>query len=260
MPHILAAKAVGPYSFSAIWNTVINATGYYVDVFTQDLTVYPPTKTYLEGYQNKLVADTSLTVNVSNDLTTYYYQIRGTNNNTLFTPMSDSTSLTTTDGTPVVLPATLTDTYSFKANWQRANYASGYYLDVFTVDSNTGDTTWLDGYKDFYLTKNYLELSDLDDQTTYNYRVRATNGTITSRTSSVMTTATIKASEILAYSKDRVIVLKGMDRGGKVQLHSTDGRLVASANSNRIAVTKPGIYLITATFDGKVKHLKIFVQ
>ncbi len=259
-PHILAAKAVGPYSFSAVWNTVINATGYYVDVFTQDLSVYPPIKTYLDGYQNKLVADTSLTVNVSNDLTTYYYQIRGTNNNTLFTPMSDSTSLTTTDGTPVILPATLTDTYSFKANWQKANYASGYYLDVFTLDINTGDTTWLDGYTNFYLTKNYLELSDLDDQTTYNYRVRATNGTITSRTSSVMTTATIKASEILAYSKDRVIVLKGMDRGGKILLHSTDGRLVASANSNRIAVDKPGIYLITATFDGKVKHLKLFVQ
>jgi len=259
-PNILAAKAVGPYSFSAVWNTVINATGYYVDVFTQDLSVIPHVKTYLTGYQNKLVTDTFLTVNVANDLTTYYYQIRATNNNTLFTPMSDSTSLTTTDGTPVVLPATLTDKYSFRANWQNANYASGYYLDVFTVDNNSGDTTWLEGYKNFYLTKNYLELIDLDDQTNYSYQVRATNGTVTSRASSVMTVATIKASEILAYSKDRIIVLKGMDKGGKVLLHSTDGRLIASANNNRIAVSKPGIYLITANFDGKVKHLKLLVQ
>jgi len=255
-PHILAAKAVGPYSFSAIWNTVINATGYYVDVFTQDQSV----KTYLNGYQNKLVTDTFLTVNVANDLTTYYYQIRATNNNTLYTPMSDITSLTTTDGTPVVLPATLTEKYSFRANWQKANYASGYYLDVFTVDNITGDTTWLEGYKNFYLTKNYLELSDLDDQTTYKYMVRATNGTVTSRASSVMTTETIKASEIMAYSKDRIIVLKGMDKGGEVLLHSTDGRLVASAINNRIAVSKPGIYMITATFDGKVKHFKLLVQ
>ncbi|MCX6308441.1 MAG: hypothetical protein NTY32_06305, partial [Bacteroidia bacterium] len=109
--------------------------------------------------------------------------------------MSDSISLTTTDGTPVVLPATLLDNYSFRANWQKANYANGYYVDVFTVDSNTGDTTWLEGYKDFYLTKTFLELSDLDDQTTYKYKVRATNGTITSRASSVMSTETTKASQ-----------------------------------------------------------------
>lgn len=258
-PVVLAAKAVGPYSFSAVWNSVINATGYYVDVFTQDLSVNPPVKTYLNGYQNKLVADTFLTVNVTNDRTTYYYQVTATNNNTLFTPISESTSLTTTDGTPVSLPATLVEEYSFRANWQKANYATGYYMDVFTVDSNTGDTTWLEGYKNFYLTKNYLELIDLDDQTTYKYVVRATNGTVTSRSSTVMTTETIKASEILAYSKDRVIVLKGMDRGGKVIIHSPDGRLVASVNSNQIAVYKPGIYLITATFDGKVKHLKLLV-
>ncbi|MCX6308440.1 MAG: M6 family metalloprotease domain-containing protein, partial [Bacteroidia bacterium] len=79
-PHILAAKAVGPYSFSAVWNSVVNATGYYVDVFTQDLSVNPTVKTYLTGYQNKLVTDTFLTVLVANDLTTYYYQIRATNN------------------------------------------------------------------------------------------------------------------------------------------------------------------------------------
>lgn len=258
-PTILAAKAVGPYSFSAVWNSVINATGYYVDVFTQDLSQTPSVKTYLAGYQNKLVADTFLTVNVMGDLTTYYYQIRATSNNNLFTPMSDSTSLTTTDGTPVALPATLLDTYSFRANWQNANYATGYYLDVFTVDSNTGDTTWLDGYKNFYLTKNYQELSDLDDQTTYKYLVRATNGTVISRGSSVMTTATIKASEILAYAKDRILYLKGMDRGGKILIHSMDGRLVVSSNSTHIAVNNPGIYLITATFDGKVKHLKLLV-
>jgi len=258
-PTILATKAIGPYSFSAVWNSVINATGYYVDVFTQDLSVTPSVKTYLTGYQNKLVADTFLTVNVVGDLTTYYYQIGAINNNTLFTPMSNITSLTTTDGTPVALPATLMDKYSFRANWQKANYATGYYLDVFSVDSNTGDTTWLEGYKNFYLTKTYQELSNLDDQTTYKYLVRATNGTVTSRGSSVITTVTIKASEILAYSKDRSIYLKGMDRGGKVLIHSTDGRLVASGTSNHFAVINPGIYLITATFDGKVNHLKLLV-
>ena len=257
-PNVLAAKAVGPYSFSAVWNSVENATGYYVDVFTQDFSVNPSVKTYLTGYQNKLVTDTFLTVHVANDLTTYYYQIKATNN-TFFTPMSDSISLTTTDGTPVALPATLLDTYSFKANWQKSNYATGYYLDVFTIDSNTGDTTWLDGYKHFYLKKTYQELNDLDDQTTYHYMVRATNGTVTSRGSSVISTSTFKASEIMAYAKDRIIVLKGTDKGALVVLHSIDGRLVLSSYSNRIPVSEPGIYLISVVFNGKVRHLKLFV-
>ncbi len=161
---------------------------------------------------------------------------------------------------PLMLPATLLKKYSFRANWQQSNYASGYYLDVFTVDSNTGDTTWLNGYKNFYLTNNYEELYDLDDQTTYKYLVRATIGTVTSLSSSAMSAETAKASDILAYSKNRIIVLKGMDKGGKVYIHSTDGRLVASANSNRIAVNDAGIYLITATFNGKEKHLKLFVH
>jgi hypothetical protein len=213
----------------------------------------------LDNYQNKLVSDTTLTVMVPSDLTTYYYQIRATVNNNLYSPISDSVSLTTTDGTPISQPATLIDKYSFRANWQRANYASGYFVDVFTLDSNTGDTTWLEGYKNFYLTKNYLEISDVDDQTTYHYQVRGTNGTNISRNSTVVTVSTTKATALFAYSKDRFIVLKGMDKGGKVDVHSIDGKLVASAYSNRIELVKPGIYLVTATFNGKLKHLKILV-
>jgi len=258
-PKVLSAKSVGPYFFTAVWNSVNNATGYYVDVFTLDQTVHPSVKNYLAGFQNKLVSDTTLTVQVANDLTTYYYQMRGTVNNTLYTPMSDSISLTTTDGKPVSQPATLIDTYSFRANWQKATWATGYYLDVYSLDSNSGDTTWLEGYQNFYLTKNYLDLSDLDDQTTYHYLIRATNGTVTSRNSSLTTVSTVKATEILAYSKDRVIVLKGMDKGGKVTVHSIDGKLIASTTNSHIEVYKSGIYLISATLNGKQKHLKLLV-
>jgi M6 family metalloprotease-like protein len=258
-PKVLPAKSVGPYTFIAAWNSIVNASGYYVDVFTLDRTVTPPVKNYITGFQNKLVSDTTLTVQVTNDLTTYYYQLKGTINNTLFTPMSDSMSLTTTDGTPVSLPATLVDNYSFRANWQKATYASGYYLDVFTVDSNTGDTTWLDGYKNFYLTKNYLDLSDLDDQTTYYYLIRATNGNATSRNSSVISVSTSIATEILAYSKDRSIVLKGIDKGSKVTVHSIDGVLVTTSTKNHFEEFKPGIYIITATLNGKEKQLKLKV-
>lgn len=258
-PVTLAAETVAPYSFTASWNSILNATGYYIDVFTLDESVNPAVRTYIAGYQNKHVADTVLKINVKNDLTTYYYQIKATFNDKLFTAVSNIVSLRTTDGTPISLPATLLDEYSFKANWQRAGYASGYYLDVFSIDSNTGDTTWLNGYKNLYLTKNYFELNDLDDQTTYYYVIRGTNGSVISRSSAVMTALTSKASEIRIYAKDRNIVLKGMDKGGKVLVHTLDGLLVASANSSQIPVENSGIYLVTAYYNGKVKHLKLLV-
>jgi M6 family metalloprotease-like protein len=259
-PAILAAKSIGPYSFNAAWNQVANATGYYVSVFTQDLSKNPPVKKDLSGYSNKYVTDTVLTVDVANDLTTYYYQFKATLNDTLFTPISNIAALTTTDGTPVALSATQIDKFSFRANWQKSSYATGYYLDVFSLDSNTGDTLWVDGFKNFYLTKTFQAITELDDQTNYKYLVRATNGKVTSRNSPAISINTTKASEILAYVKDRTIYLKGMDKGGKVVIHYPDGRLGYTANVNHIAVSKPGIYIITATFDGKVKHLKLLVQ
>lgn len=258
-PRVLQAQSIGPYTFLAVWNSVMNASGYYVDVFTLDNATNPAEKRYLPGYDNKLVKDTFLTVSVVNDLTTYYYQIRATNNDKIYTPMSDSTFLTTPDATPVASAATLVEKYTFKANWQKASYAKGYYLDVFSIDSSTGDTTWLEGYKNFYLTRNYQVIDNVDDVTTYKYRVRGTNGKNISRNSSVISARTMKATELLAYVKDRTIVLKGMDKGGKVIVHSFEGVLVASENSPQITVYKPGIYLVTAPFNGETKHLRLLI-
>lgn len=258
-PKVLPANDVGPYSFAAVWNSVVNATGYLVSVFTQDLTKNPVEKTYLSGYQNKLVVDTFVNVSVSKDLTKYYYQVQATNNNTLYTPISDSIYLTTTDGTPTVKPATKVDDFTFQANWLNSSYATGYYLDVFTIDSSRGDTIWLEGFKNLHVSKNFQVLTELDDQTQYQYRVRGTNGKVISRSSPVANITTSKASGILAYVKDKVLYLKGMDKGGEVVLYGPDGKTAYFSNVNHIAVDRPGMYLITARFDGKEKHLKFLI-
>lgn len=259
-PKVLSASDIGPYSFAAVWNSVVNATGYLVSVFTEDLTKNPVEKTYLNGYQNKLVVDTFVNVSVSKDLTKYYYQVQATNNNTLYTPISDSIFLTTTDGTPVVKPATSVDDFTFRANWLSSSYATGYYLDVFTIDSSRGDTIWVEGFKNQPVSKNSQILTELDDQTQYQYRVRGTNGKVISRSSSVAMITTSKATEILAYVKDHVLYLKGMDKGGKVVLYGPDGKVAYFSNVNHIAVDRPGIYLISARFDGKEKHLKFLIN
>jgi len=259
-PNALVAKDIEPFSFTARWNSFLNATGYYLDVYTLDKSKSIVEKKYITGFHNQLVLDTVISINVEKDLTTYYYQVRATKNNTVFTPTSDSIALTTISAAPMVLQATLVDHYSFRANWQRANYATGYYLDVFTINSLSGDTTWVDGYHNFYLTKNYETISELEDQTPYNYQVRATNGIMISRNSSVKSLTTTKASEILAYVKDRIICLKGIDKGSKVTIYNPNGTIEYSLNVSQIQVKRRGIYLITALFNGQEKHLKLFVQ
>ncbi|HET9571985.1 MAG TPA: M6 family metalloprotease domain-containing protein [Bacteroidales bacterium] len=258
-PTILAATEVWPYSFTALWNSVNNATGYFIDVFTLDKSKNPYEKVFLSDYQSRLVTDTALSVVVPDDLTTYYYQVRATINNQLFTVLSDSMSVTTTDGKPVALPATLIEPFTFKANWNSPQYATGFYLDVFSIDETTNDTSWTAGYHNLFLTKNFQTIRELDDQTSYRYRVRATNGITISRSSDEMRLTTAKASGILAYVSDRVLNLKGMDKGGKVLIHSLDGKLVLTSFSNRIYLGRPGIYLITASFNGKLKQLKLLV-
>jgi M6 family metalloprotease-like protein len=255
-PVILPPYTVGPYSFTAIWRSVINATSYKLNVYTLE----NDTKQFLNGYTNLDVVDTFLTVNVANDLTTYYYEVLATNNNTLFTPRSDSIKLTTTDGTPVALTATKIDPFAFQANWKNSTYATGYYLDVFSIDKRSGDTTWINGYKNKLLIRTNLLLTELDDQTDYRYRVRGTNGRVVSRTSTEIPVRTAKASEILVYAKDRVLNLKGMDKGGTVVLHRPDGSRAYYSSVNQIVVDKPGVYLITTTIDGKEKHFKMLIQ
>jgi M6 family metalloprotease-like protein len=257
-PNVLPAKEIKPYSFKAYWNSVEKATAYYLDVFTQDFSGYTVVKNYLTGYRDRLVVDTFLTVNVSDDRTTYYYQVRATDN-TSTTISSDSISLTTLDGTPVAAAASSVEAFTFRANWNRTTYATGFYIDVFTIDSLSGDTTWVQGYKDFYLTKNYLGINELEDQTTYQYRVRGTNGSVISRTSNTILITTLKASEILAYVKDKTIYLKGMDREAIVSIYSPDGTLRYASNLNHITVDRAGTYLVTAKYDGKTKHFKLAV-
>jgi M6 family metalloprotease-like protein len=255
-PVILPASTVGPYSFTAVWHSVVNATSYKLSVYTLE----NETKTYLNGYVGLDVVDTFQIVQVPNDLTTYYYDVLATNNNTLFTPLSDSIYLTTTDGTPVALMSTKVNPFAFQANWMNSTYATGYYLDVFSIDEQTGDTIWVNGYKNQFLIRTNQLLTELDDQTDYWYRVRGTNGRVVSRSSAVIPVRTAKASEILVYVKNRVLYLKGMDKGGKVVLHRPDGNRAYYANVNHIQVDKPGIYLITTSIDGKVKHFKMLIQ
>ena len=80
-PTALPASETKNYSFKASWNSLLNARSYLLNVYSRNITASGDTvKTYLPGYENKAIEDTVCLINDLDDISTYYYEVRGTNN------------------------------------------------------------------------------------------------------------------------------------------------------------------------------------
>lgn len=102
-----AASNVLAISFTANWETVTGATGYYLDISTD-----PQFDTYVTGYQNKDMS-TALTCDVTGLTvdTTYYYRVRAAD--AVQTSLdSNIISVFTTLGNVVTIDTTLNGTFS----------------------------------------------------------------------------------------------------------------------------------------------------
>src|SRR5207253_2993717 len=141
-PKALNETDVTFSSFTANWKSVSGATGYRLDVSTSNSFT-----TYLPGYQNLDVGNTTNydVIGLSAN-THYYYQVRAysgcaTSGN------SNIINVQTTPCTPAT-PNPYTTPYlsfsSFTANWNNVSGATDYRLDVST--SNTF-TTYVPGYQ-----------------------------------------------------------------------------------------------------------------
>jgi len=258
-PNVFQAQSITPFTFTAFWGSFENAAGYYVSVYSIDSSVTPAVRKYVPEYQNKLVSDTFLTVRVPNDFSTYYYQVMATNLKTLESPLSDSVAVTTPDGTPLIASPTLLDHYSFQANWLKPTYATGVYLDVFSLDEVRGDTIWTDGYTNIFVSNSAYNVENLEDQTTYYYQVRATDGISTSKNSTQMAATTTRATQISVYVKDGVIYLKGMDKHAEVVVYNLNGTVLLRTNSNQIQMNSPGTYVLSAFYNQTEKQFKVLV-
>lgn len=128
------ATDMSPHSFTAHWQTVENATDYYISVYTKGT---GSSKNYLSGYSKRNVGDnTAVEVTGLTPLTTYYYTVYAGNEGVLGEE-SNEIAVTTLEVTfnyfkPVALAATeVTDT-SFTANWQTLDGAREYILSVYS--------------------------------------------------------------------------------------------------------------------------------
>lgn len=180
-----AATNITGSSFTANW-TNTGGTTYYLDVATD-----VGFTAFVTGYNNLNVGNV-LSYNITglgcNSI--YYYRVRaysscGTSPN--------SNTITTTTGTsapaaPAANAATNVTGGSFTANWSSVSAATYYELDVAT---DAGFTSFVPGYNALNVGNVVTyNVTSLNCNTTYYYRVRAANGCGTSASSNTVTQAT----------------------------------------------------------------------
>jgi hypothetical protein len=176
--NIISATA-----FMTGWNSVASATGYQLDVSADDFVTFVP------GYKNRSVAATSEGVLGLQAEFEYKYRVRAVGAGS--TSANSNIVTVTTPGSapvaPVAAAPTLITASSFMANWNVAANATGYKLDV----SSDNFVTFLPDYNAKPLTGTSEPINDLMPNTSYQYRVRATNAGGTSVNSNVIVAVTV---------------------------------------------------------------------
>jgi len=271
IPVLQPAQNITPFSFTANWQSLSGVTGYMLDVYTVDNHSGDTIKTFISGYENLLVTDTSTIVHVPYEQTTYYYKVRSTNG-FINSGYSDSLSLITINSKPSIKTATDITSFNFMANWAALSWATGYYLTVYKLTGYTDNKPILSpvyNYSPCYVTDTFLTVSEMDSESTYLYCVKGTDGYATGISSDTASLTTQKSSVIITYTKDtnilsdvrdRMIYIKGIDPGTTIKLYDSTGQLKQVSTTPEFLANRRGLYFAEIWFDGNRKIIKILVR
>lgn len=212
-PVALSASNVETRNFNANWELVSGAGGYFLDVSTDSLV----NTDFLEGYNNRNVGEvTSHTVQNAQPGTTYYYVARASVGD-LIGADSEIIKLTTFPDTPVASPATDLNALSFTAQWEAAEGARNYRLDVAL------DPDFEQILPDYNNRNVGLELSvpvtNLELGSTYYYRVRSEAGPRISENSNTVSARTLSISpELSIIEQEQLRIMANGIQGNEITI------------------------------------------
>jgi hypothetical protein len=189
-PTLSAASLVGSSSFRVNWVAVDGASSYRLDVSTN-----ATFDGFVQGYESLRVTGTQHTVTGLTAETTHYYRMQTANPGGLsaYSTTGSVTTTTTAPSAPVALAADPVLTRSFGANWEVADGATGYRLDVATSDDFAVSSRVVNNHLISDGASTNYTVTGLTRETTYYYRVRAQNAGGTSGNSDVISLTTSNA-------------------------------------------------------------------
>jgi hypothetical protein len=185
-PVLLPATDPEQTSMTVSWNPVTGATGYYLDVSLDDFS------TFATGFNNTLV--TAPPVNVTGLLPgrTYRFRVRSTNSAGTSPNSNPPGQQLLKPATPVALDVSSRNPSGFVSQWNKAEGATEYRLDVTLASDNFSPS--LANYNNKLVIGNQDVIQEivtgLTPNTAYRYRVRAVNATGTSPSSNVINVLT----------------------------------------------------------------------
>jgi len=181
-PITSSATDLEQNSFSANWESALSATNYYLDVATDASFTEPISGSPISVGNTLTHSVTGLQAG-----TNYYYRVRAENMNGTSGDSDTQTTLTVPPD-PVSSTATYIEQTSFSANWEAAESAINYILDVATDEEFANHIS----NSPFTIGNNLTyNITDLSKGTIYYYRVRSENASGISGNSEVQTLVTI---------------------------------------------------------------------
>lgn len=227
-PVALSASNTETRQFVANWEMIDGAESYRLDVATDSSFTE-----LLADYQDRDVGNvTSFTVSDVSPGTDYYYRVRAIAEG-LTGADSDIIPVTTFPDEPVAADATDENALRFTANWQPAEGAKSYQIDV---ASDPEFENILSDYENFDTgDSNSVTITGLQLNTNYYYRVRSKSSHRLSDYSNTVQTTTLgidqEKSEI-SGSQLRVFADGNQQNQIEIILRSSDGRHLQDLNVN----------------------------
>jgi len=273
-PVALAASDVENCQFTSNWEMVSTANGYILDVSTGSSYA-----DFVPGYQSLETGNvTSQVVSNLSPGTDYYYRLRAQSRG-LIGANSESIFVTTFPEIPIALAATNRNALEFTANWQSAEGARSYLLDV----SRSADfESFVPGYESTNVSNEQSHVvNGLSIGTDYYYRVRSKAGNRISASSSIIQTSTLSvSSENSDITSDQLRILANGDQSNVIEiivrseerqvLENLQVELIAEDGSSEIEKLQPvtddtglsrfsvtNIAAETVTYDVQVESISI---